>query len=163
VTSGVHEFVIEQVRYDHPDTVALTSEVQAYYQQIYGGPDDTPLGENEFAPPAGAFFIGYSGGTPVAMGGWRWHLAPLGIPADRPAEIKRMYVVESLRGRGLARRLLGHLEDSARAAGADAIVLETGRRQPAAVALYRSSGYHDIPRFGHYAHAPGAIHLGKPL
>jgi ribosomal protein S18 acetylase RimI-like enzyme len=97
------------------------------------------------------------------MGGWRWHPAPLAIPAQRPAEIKRMYVVAAARRRGLARRLLAHLEDTARAAGADAIVLETGHRQPDAVSLYRASGYVDIPRFGHYADAPGALHLGKLL
>ncbi len=156
-------FIIEQVRYDDPDTLALTAEVQAYYRQIYGGPDSTPVDDDEFAPPRGAFFLGYDSGLPVAMGGWRWHPAPIAIPAQRPAEIKRMYVVSAARRRGLARRLLAHLEDTARAAGADAMVLETGRRQPDAVGLYRASGYVDIPRFGYYADAPGALHLGKLL
>jgi GNAT superfamily N-acetyltransferase len=163
VTTAHDCFAIEQVRYEDPHTVALTAEVQAYYQQIYGGPDATPIDEAEFTPPRGAFFVGYDAGRPVAMGGWRWHAAPIGIPASRPAEIKRMYVVEAVRGRGLARRLLAHLEDSARAAGADAIVLETGPRQPAAVSLYRTSGYLDIPGFGHYADVPDALHLGKLL
>jgi hypothetical protein len=53
------------------------------------------------------------------------------------AEIKRMYVTPTARHRGLA--------------------------QPEAIALYRSSGYTSIAPFGHYAGAPGAIHLGKPL
>jgi GNAT superfamily N-acetyltransferase len=163
VTSDVTGFVIEQVGYDHPDIVALTAEVQAYYEQIYGGPDTTPVDESEFSPPRGAFFVGYDDARPVAMGGWRWFLEPLRIATQRPAEIKRMYVVPDQRGRGLARRLLGHLESSARAAGADALVLETGQAQPDAIGLYRASGYTDIPHFGHYGCAPDAVHLGKLL
>jgi GNAT superfamily N-acetyltransferase len=163
VTSDVAGFVVEQVGYRHPDIVALTADVQAYYEQIYGGPDSTPVDDAEFTPPRGAFFVGYDDGRPVAMGGWRWYHAPVRISAQRPAEIKRMYVVPDVRGRGLARRLLGHLEDNARAAGADALVLETGLPQPDAIALYRASGYTDIPRFGHYAGAPDAVHLGKLL
>jgi GNAT superfamily N-acetyltransferase len=163
VTSDVSDFVIEQVGYGHPDIVALTAQVQAYYEQIYGGPDSTPVDDAEFTPPQGAFFVGYDDGRPVAMGGWRWHRAPVPIAATRPAEIKRMYVVPAVRGRGLARRLLGHLEDTARGAGADALVLETGQRQPEAIGLYRATGYVDIPRFGHYACAPDAVHLGKLL
>jgi GNAT superfamily N-acetyltransferase len=163
VTSDVTGLVIEQVGYDHPDIVALTADVQAYYEQLYGGPDTTPVDDAQFSPPHGAFFVGYEEARPVAMGGWRWYLEPLRIPARRPAEIKRMYVVPDRRGRGLARLLLGHLEDSARAAGADAMVLETGRAQPDAVGLYRATGYADIPHFGHYACAPDAVHLGKLL
>jgi GNAT superfamily N-acetyltransferase len=163
VPSDVTGFTIEAVGYDHCDIVALTGEVQAYYEQIYGGPDSTPLDDDEFAPPRGAFFVGYDGDRPVAMGGWRLHAGPLRIAAVRPAEVKRMYVVPDLRGRGLARRLLGHLEDTARAAGVDALVLETGQRQPDAIGLYRACGYTDIPRFGHYACAPDAVHLGKLL
>ena len=44
------------------------------------------------------------------------------------------------------------------------MVLETGRAQPEAIALYESSGYTPIPRFGHYAGEPDpAVHLGKLL
>ncbi|MBA2561262.1 MAG: GNAT family N-acetyltransferase [Propionibacteriales bacterium] len=155
--------VVTQVRYDHPDGVALTARVQAYYEKIYGGPDTSHVDDHDFAPPRGAFFVGYAAGRPVVMGGWRWHPPVIDLPADRPAEIKRMYVVEDARGRGLARLLLQHLEQSARQAGADALVLETGQPQADAIGLYRSSGYADIPRFGHYAAEPDAVHLGKLL
>jgi GNAT superfamily N-acetyltransferase len=152
---------IRQVVYSHPDSVALTAAVQAHYRQIYGGPDSAPMRDDEFAEPTGAFFVAYLTGRAVAMGGWRFHAARLDLPAERPAEIKRMYVVEAARRHGVARRLLAHLEDSAWRAGADAIVLETGLAQPAAIALYRAEGYVDVPRFGHYAHEPDAVHLGK--
>ncbi len=154
---------IAQVPYGHCDVVGLTAEVQAYYEQIYGGPDSTPMVDDDFAPPLGAFFVGYAGDRPVAMGGWRFHRTPIDLPAKHPAEIKRMYVVEHARGRGFARLLLARLEETARASGADATVLETGRCQPMAISLYRSSGYADIPRFGYYACQPDSVHLGKPL
>jgi ribosomal protein S18 acetylase RimI-like enzyme len=160
---GVPLSVIETVAYDHADVARLTEEVQAYYVRIYGGPDTAPVDPAEFAPPSGSFFVGYRAGEPVTMGGWRFVRSSIDIPASRPAEIKRMYVVESARGLGLAREMLRHLEVSASVAGADALALETGLAQPAAVALYRSSGYSDIPRFGHYRDKPDAVHLGKML
>ena len=96
------------------------------------------------------------------MIGWRLLDTAVGS-ARRPAEIKRMYVVPLYRGLGFARALLSHLESSAPRAGADALVLETGEVQPDAIGLYRSAGYVDVPRFGYYACAPKAVHLGKPL
>jgi GNAT superfamily N-acetyltransferase len=76
-------------------------------------------------------------------------------------EIKRMFVREPARGRGLARLLLAHLESTAFEAGIRRFVLETGLEQPDAVALYRSSGYVDVPPFGHYADYDDSVHLGR--
>jgi GNAT superfamily N-acetyltransferase len=72
---------------------------------------------------------------------------------DATAEIKRMYVAAHARRRGLARLVLAHLEATARAAGAEAMVLETGLAQPEAIALYESSGYTPIAGFGFYKDA----------
>jgi len=157
------ELELHEAALDHPDAVLLTERVQTYYATLYGAPDTGPIEPQELAPPSGRFFLGFLRSEPVLMGGWRFALEPIGIAADRPAEIKRMYVVPEYRRRGLARRLLQHLEQSARSAGADAMVLETGLPQADAVLLYRSSGYTEIPRFGHYQDAPDAIHLGRML
>jgi ribosomal protein S18 acetylase RimI-like enzyme len=154
--------VLKSVPYDHPDAVALTEAAQEFYVRLYGGPDETPFTAAEFTPPHGAFLVGYLADEPVVMGGWRFTAAP--IPdAVRPAEIKRMFVREDRRGLGLARQMLAALEAEAAAAGADWMVLETGRPQVAAVGLYRSSGYADIERFGYYAGEPDALNLGRPL
>jgi GNAT superfamily N-acetyltransferase len=131
----------------------------------YGGPDATPVDRDEFSPPTGHFVVLYEAGRPVAMGGWRFSeeaRAVLGYP-DRVVELKRMYVIPASRGRGHARTVLAHLEQTAAAAGAGRMVLETGGAQPEGVALYRSSGYESIPAFGHYADSPHSIHLGKKL
>ena len=76
-----------------------------------------------------------------------------------------MYVAPSTRGRGLSRIVLAELETSARAAGVDWLVLETGRPQRSAIGLYRASGYTavDGTPYGHYVGFPDAIHLGRSL
>ena len=161
MTSLFTELDLRECRLDHPDAQALIAEVQRYYVSIYGGPDTAPIDPLEMARPDGAFFIGYLAGQPIVMGGWRFPREAIDLAVRRPAELKRMYVVPSYQGRGLARDLLRHLEESAAEAGADAMVLETGKPQAAAVSLYRASGYADIGRFGHYKDAPDAVHLGK--
>jgi GNAT superfamily N-acetyltransferase len=157
------ELRLQQVPYEHPDVVSLELAAQEFYVQIYGGPDSTPFTTAEFAPPRGAFYVGYLDDEAVAMGGWRFR-AP-GVPqvARRPAEIRRMYVLERVRGRGFARLVLATLEASAATAGADWMLLETGRPQVAAIGLYRSSGYIDVEPFGHYAGSDLAMNLGRPL
>jgi len=156
---------IHQLRYDHPDAQRLIEEVQGEYVARYGGRDGSRIAAGEFDPPHGLFVVAYDRDEPVAAGGWRRHDpgAYGGLPGRDPAEIKRMYVATNARGRGFARAVLAYLEDTARSAGVDWLVLETGQRQPEALALYRSSGYIDVPHFGTYADAPMAVHLGKPL
>jgi GNAT superfamily N-acetyltransferase len=153
------------VRYDDPVVQALVDEVQQVYVVRYGGPDETPVDPDEFAPPRGHFVVGYLDGAPAAIGGWRLRADPAdaGLPGDRPAEIKRMFVRPALRGRGLARAVLADLEATAAAAGVDWLVLETGDRQPEALGLYRSSGYVAVTPFGLYAHEDGSLYLGKQM
>jgi GNAT superfamily N-acetyltransferase len=152
--------------YGHPDVEALTDQVQAHYRQLYGGPgDQSVVEEADFEAPTGHFVVGYVNGEPVAMGGWRRLGERPGLPSPNSAEIKRMYVCPSARGHGLSRAVLAELETTARAAGLDWLVLETGRPQTSALGLYRSSGYHEIDgtAYGHYVGEPDAVHLGKSL
>jgi GNAT superfamily N-acetyltransferase len=119
----------------------------------------------DFEAPTGHFVVGYLDGLPVAMGGWRRLGDRPGLPSPQTAEIKRMYVAPSVRGRGLSRMVLAELETSARAAGLQWLVLETGAPQRSAIGLYLASGYTAVDGvpFGHYVGMPGVLHLGKPL
>lgn len=146
-----------------PDVVSLVEEVQAEYTRRYGGPDETPLDPTMFDPPRGAFFVGRRDGDPVAMGGWRFRDDVTAFGFSAVAEIKRMYVAPRARRSGLARRLLDHLESTARAAGAGAMVLETGIEQPEAIALYESAGYTPAEGFGHYRWSSKSRYYGKAL
>jgi putative acetyltransferase len=74
------------------------------------------------------------------------------------AEVKRMYVRPSARGRGVAQALLKRLEAEARSAGLLLLRLETGDRQVAAMRLYERAGFARCGAFGAYAAMPpGAI------
>jgi ribosomal protein S18 acetylase RimI-like enzyme len=154
---------IRAVPFSDDHVQRLSADAQAYYVGLYGGPDSAPVDPADFSPPDGAFFIGYDDAGAKAIGGWRFYRGRLGIEAHRPAEIKRMWVDPAARRCGHGRALLAHIEASAAAAGADALVLETGSPQHDAIAMYREAGYTDVPRFGHYARVPGAVHLGKRL
>ena len=142
--------------YTDPVVRALEAELQQEYVERYGGVDETPIDPTQFAPPDGLFLVGFVGAEPVASGGYRRH-------DDDAAEIKRMYVVEDRRGVGYARRLLAELEAGAALAGYRRIVLETGLRQPEAIALYESSGYRPIPDFGFHAGMKLVRSFGREL
>ena len=163
--AGMAELEIRPVGYHHPDAQRLVDEVQGEYVRRYGGPDGAHIDRSQFDAPKGLFSVGYCDGEPVAMGGWR--LLPAGEAAtawaDPAAELKRMYVVESMRGAGFARAMLTYLEASAAGHGVRWLLLETGGKQPEAIRLYRSSGYVDVPPFGHYAESELSVHLGKQL
>jgi len=77
------------------------------------------------------------------------------------AEIKRLYVQEAYRGRGLSRTLMNAIEAEILAEGVDCARLEMGIYQPEADALYRSIGYRDIPPFGDYLVDPLSQFLEK--
>ena len=78
-------------------------------------------------------------------------------------EIKRMYTRPSLRGRGVAGQVLRSLEQWAARDGFARCVLETGRRQPEAIALYEKSGYSRIANFGPYAGVANSLCFEKRL
>jgi GNAT superfamily N-acetyltransferase len=151
--------------YADPQVQELVAAVQAEYVVRYGGPDEAAVDDGEFEPPRGLFLIGLAGGEPVAMGGWRRLDRADGEDADHAgvAEIKRMFVLDRGRRRGLARRILAELERTAAGAGVRRLVLNTGVHQPEAIALYESSGYRSVPDFGHYAGYPNALFYGKSL
>lgn len=98
------------------------------------GPSASPA---DFTPPLGRFLVAYRGDQAVACGALKRLDA-------HTVEFKRMYVAPSERGRGLARHLLSELEHAARAGGYSVVRLDTGDRQPHALALYRSAGYREI-------------------
>jgi GNAT superfamily N-acetyltransferase len=154
---------VERVPITHPDAALLVEEVQGEYVARYGGRDETPIVPAYFEDPHGAFFVGYLHDDPVATGAWR-RREDVEVGGTRlTAEIKRMYVAPQARRKGLARAMLAHLEQTARRAGAEAMVLETGIRQPEALALYESSGYAEVPGFGFYRDAPLSRCLARSL
>ena len=153
--TGLAIEVLER-RLDHPDAVALVARIQAYYSRIYGGHDSDPTDPATFAPPVGRFVVAYDHGVPVACGGWRRR--------GDAAEIKRMFVLDTCRGTGVGRLVLGELERLVVADGIRRIVLNTGSRQPDAIRFYEAAGYRPTDeRFGPYADRDAAKFYEKSV
>lgn len=113
----------------------------------YGEEGASPVDGADFDPPHGAFLVARVGGVDVGCGGLRPLSAEVG-------EVKRMYADPMVRGQGVGRALLRALLDHARAVGLREVWLETGVRQPEAMALYVSEGFAPIEPYGHYKDHP---------
>ena len=100
--------------------------------------------------------VGYVGTEPVGCGA----LKPFSLDSF---EVKRMFVLPSFRGLGVAGRILHELEVWAFESGATRCVLETGKRQPEAIAFYRKSGYSVIGNYGPYLGIENSVCFEKPL
>ena len=129
--------------WDDADVRRLTAAQQAELRARYEG------GQEPGTPPSAAdvavvLVARDAGGEAVGCGA----LCPL---RDGLAEIKRMYAVPAARGRGLSKLVLAGLEAAARDRGWTTLRLETGPRQPEAIALYEGAGYRPIAAFGPYA------------
>lgn len=115
------------------------------------------LHESDVAPGDGAFLIAYLDDVAIGCGAVR-------RIDSATAELKRMYVDPSARGRGIGRELLAALENEARLLGVTNVVLETGTRLTRAIRMYEASGYERIPLFGEYLSSPEtSLCFGKTL
>ncbi|MDQ3042502.1 MAG: GNAT family N-acetyltransferase [Acidobacteriota bacterium] len=81
--------------------------------------------------------------------------------AEGVTEIKRMFVRAERRGRGIAGKILAELETWAKELNFSECVLETGLKQPEAIALYQKSGYKTIPNYGQYAGVENSVCMKK--
>ncbi len=132
--------------------VALDEDLSTRY------PGMPPIGIDiaDFLRAGGVFVVAWNEGEPAACGALRRY------DADR-VEIKRMYVAPHHRRRGLSRALLTFLEAEATRRGFARLMIETGDKQPEAVALYESAGYEHIAAFGPYIGNPWSVCFAKAL
>lgn len=120
---------------------AMRADIAALYEGLeLDGPDMPKAGPGELAEPGGTFVVGCEDGVAVCCGGVKR------LP-DGACEIKRMFVVDQARGRGVARALLVELEDRARELGYAVARLDTGPKQQRAQRLYERAGYLPIANF----------------
>ena len=151
--------VIDRADLDADASRTLIAALNAELSTMYSEPGANHFGlkPEEVSGKRGAFLIVSLGNEPVGCGAVRL------IDADT-GELKRMYMAPIARGKGLGRRLVAALEAGARALGAKRLVLETGIRQQAALALYRGAGFQEIPLYGEYCLSPDtSVCLGKVL
>jgi len=96
------------------------------------------------------------------------HDQPVGCGAfknydPQTVEIKRMFVHPDFRGQGIASGILKELEAWASELNYAACILETGKNQPEAIALYQKVGYTIIPNYGQYAAVENSVCMRKTL
>lgn len=141
---------------DQDDVRALLAESDDYFADLYPPEDNHLLDPDSLRGPHVRFYVARVDGAAVGCGAIVRH-------ADGSAELKRMFVSPSGRGRKLGARLLATLEEAAAADGAACIRLETGNRQPEALGLYHAAGYREIGPFGDYVASPVSLFMEKRL
>lgn len=82
---------------------------------------------------------------------------------ETSAEVKRMYTLPKTRGKGIATKVLIELEKWAKELGYKYTILETGKRQPKAIALYQKNGFQIISNYGQYKGIENSVCFRKEL
>ena len=100
--------------------------------------------------------VAYDNDLPVGCGAIKQY-------SDDTMEVKRMYVLPSTRGHGIATSILSELEIWAKELQYARCVLETGQKQPEAIALYKKQGYQIIPNYGQYEGITNSVCFEKLL
>ena len=131
--------------FDSPDAQRLIAALDAHLASRYSA--DQRFGPNlmpqQIAPGLGTFVIARAEGRAVGCGALR-------RLDETSAEVKRMYVEPELRGRGIAKEILEHLEAAAQVMGTRRLVLKTGIYQAEAIGLYRRLGFKPARCWGEY-------------
>lgn len=135
-----------------PSSPAAARSLSRYYAELAERFDEgfdadaSAVAPEELRPPKGQFVLATLSDEAVGCGGVRFF--------QEFAEIKRMWVDPSQRGRGIARRMLARLESIAIEAGQNVIRLDTNQALREARRLYEKLGYAEIPRYNDnpYAH-----------
>ena len=140
--AGSPDLRVERVAVGDPRLTPLLTDLVVEYGTRYGRPSaNTQLTEvpsTDFVEPNGVFLILQENGETVAGGALRRYDA-------ETAEVKRVWTSSRHRRRGLARRVMAELEQTAVELGYRRLHLTTGPRQPEARNLYLAAGY--TPRF----------------
>lgn len=145
---------IVDVGFGDSRAVELRAQMGSEMSDLYGRPRHSAGAEDIDPDSVIACLLVLDGDRPVGTASLR-HLRDL-------VEIKRMFLLPETRGTGTAARLLAEIE--ARAAEVtDRVVLHTGERQRAAIALYARSGYEPIDVYPPYDEVPESLCFAKSL
>ena len=137
------ELKIEQVSGPSYEMRALIAELEAYLAGLYLPEQLHGWHYERLLQPDVKFFLARRGPNAVGCGG----IARF----DEFAEVKRMYTVPEERGKGVGQAILARLEDEARDAGKEWLLLETGHGQEDSMRFFEDYGFYPRAYFGQYA------------
>jgi putative acetyltransferase len=138
------------------DVLALLAQSDAFSAALYPPESNHAIDAQALAQPAVRFFVARIDGAAVGCAG-------LVLGSAGEAELKRMFVAESIRGRGVGFRLLAAVETAAWREGVRVLRLETGAASAGALALYRRAGYRERGPFGGYVSDPLSVFMEREL
>ena len=140
---------------DNPDFIQLVRLLDADLAERDGKEHSFYAQFNSIAAIKHAV-VAYDGDKPVGCGAIKEQTADA-------MEVKRMFTLPDYRGKGIATLLLQELERWAAEMKYGKCLLETGKRQPEAIALYQKNGYQQIPNYGQYAGVENSVCFEKKL
>ena len=138
------------------DVKALVAVSDAYYKGLYPV-ESNHLEALDDLEKANVLFVGCRIGDALVASGAAKRMDDDGDYA----EIKRVFVLDDYRGRGLSARIMNFLEKELQRRGVWLFRLETGVRQPEALGLYRKLGYHERGPYGAYGPDPLSVFMEK--
>lgn len=138
------------------DVAALIRQSDVLMSALYPAVSNHLVDIEQLAQPHVHFFVARENGRALGCGAF-----VLGDSGQ--AEMKRVFVDPTARGKGIARAIMAALEREAASHGVTLMQLETGIRQPEAIALYRRFGYAERAPFGSYQPDPLSLFMEKQL
>jgi putative acetyltransferase len=149
---------IESLNPDDAEVKSLIAASDAFYDGLYPAESNHLEAAHDLKQP-NVLFVGCRVDGRLAASG----AAKLMRDDGCYAEIKRVFVLEEYRGRGLSAKIMRHLESELQQRGVDLFRLETGVLQPEALGLYRKLGYRERGPFGAYAPDPLSVFMEKSV
>ena len=138
-----------------PDFQTLVKLLDAELK-VYNGDDDSFYSQYNKIENIKHVVVAYVDDVPVGCGTIKEY-------SPDTAEVKRMYVTNNARGKGIGKKILVELEAWAKELNYKYVIMETGKFLRAAVALYKKSVYEVIPNYGPYADIEKSICFRKKI
>lgn len=154
----MHSEGLEYLDPDAPEVLALIAASDAYYVDLYPA-ESTHLESSDDLKKPNVLFVGCRIDGELAASG----AAKIMHNDGNYAEIKRVFVLDQHRGKGLSNRVMRFLEDELQRRGVSLFRLETGVKQPEALGLYRKLGYLERGPFGSYREDPLSVFMEKQV
>lgn len=143
-TDSDNQDFIELVKHLDADLAERDGDEHSFYDQF------NKVGKIKYV------VIAYENDKPISCGGLKAY-------SSNTLEIKRMYTIPEWRGKGIATKILAELETWAAELSFAKCILETGKRQPEAIGLYKKNGYKLIPNYGQYAEIENSLCFEKEV
>ncbi|MCH4169478.1 MAG: GNAT family N-acetyltransferase [Streptococcaceae bacterium] len=150
---------IKQLKAEHIDFINLTKQLDSQLQVI--GSEETEDEREKYdslnqVDNISWVLIAYDGNTPIGC-------AAIKRLDDKTVEVKRVFVDDKYRGLGIARKLISELETKVKNEGYQELVLETGKNNVVAIAMYRNFDYEIIDNYPPYDNMSDSVCMKKTL